>query len=769
MPLGFDQELMRMLMDTFAIELEEQLQVITDGLLVLEKGAAGDEQRQVLEGVFRAAHNIKGAARGVEVNDVSDIAHHLESIFAVLKRESRNPDGEVTDIVLEAMDAIRQAMAAFDAGRSFDKEGLILRLEKVASLVEQPSAMPVTSVAEEGAGPADSAVINALPVHATQKTASSSMAPAVPPVERIAPTGADEDAESVNTSESARARPSAEVVRISREKLENLAAMMEALQVTKIEMDDHLASLQQLRNSVQALVVPHRASPPDAAAQKRSADAIAELDSSSARTHREMRSSCSRLGLLVESLQQNVRMMRQVPVASLLRPLSRQVRDIARELGKKINFEISGDEIEIDRMVLEGIRDPLIHLLRNALDHGIELPQQRLEDGKPAEGRLHISVLSEGSQVVLTVEDDGAGISAEKIADCARKKKLVVDAELASMGREEIMNLIFRPGFSSRDIITSMSGRGVGLDVVVANLRKLKGSVQLETEEGHGTRFILRLPITLATEHGVLVRAGGVVFAIPVSAVDKVMEIESCQIIKIEASHAILHRGHSIPLRDLAAILSLAESEVSHKKSMPVVVVAKGWDSVAFLVDEVIGEREIVVKPFRPPLLSVRNVNGGTLTGSGEVIMVLNPSDLVDSALSASLATPRDDGAESAPVPSVLVVDDSITTRTLEKSILEHAGYKVSVAVNGRQGWLMLQEQTFDLVVTDIEMPEMNGFELTALIKQSERLKAVPVIIVTSLAREEDRLRGIEVGAEAYIVKGQFETKVLLDVVEQLI
>ena len=308
--------------------------------------------------------------------------------------------------------------------------------------------------------------------------------------------------------------------------------------------------------------------------------------------------------------------------------------------------------------------------------------------------------------------------------------------------------------------------------MVVANLRKLKGSVQVETDEGKGTRFILRLPITLATDHGVLVRSGGSVFAIPTSAVDRIMDIRPEQILEVEASHAILYNGRTIPLRDMATTLQLEARERINQKMLPVVVIAKGWDSVAFLVDEIIGEREIVVKPFRPPLLAVRNVTGGTLTGSGEVIMVLNPSDLVDSAMHGNLAHMRSPGDEAdiEKVPQVLVVDDSITTRTLEKSILEHAGYKVTVAVDGKQAWDILQmEHDFSLVISDVEMPLMNGFELTELIKQSELLKHLPVIIVTSLAKEADRRRGIEVGADAYIVKGQFETKILLDVVKQLI
>lgn len=782
MPFGIDQELMRQLMDVFVVELEEQVQAITDGLLLLERGIAENERSRVLDGVFRAAHNIKGAARGVEVADVSDIAHHLESIFAVLKRGNHKPDGTVTDIALESLDRMRQAMAAFRAQRplGFDKAELIARLQNVVAAVEAQSfAGQAATAPVEAAEPVSAATVQQ-PVLATgQPTApiakTGKLAGAGKPVESTKPQEPEKSAEP-------RPAAAADAVRINLEKLENLAAVMEELQVTRIEMGDHLASMRQLRNLAQELMSAWRRNSAAGSAKqpqpdqggwlKRSTDAIAELDMASGRMHHDMRTSVSRLGALVESLQDNVRMMRLVPVATLLRPMSRSVRDLARELDKKVNFEISGDDIEIDRVVLDGMRDPMVHLLRNALDHGIESPQQRLSKGKPADGKLQILVSSEGSQIVMTVQDDGEGISVDKIAASAHKKKIASEAELAAMGRDEILGLIFRPGFSTKEIITSISGRGVGMDVVAANLRKLKGSVQIETEEGKGTRFILRLPITLATDHGVMVRSGGAMFAIPISAVDRIMEINPAQIIEVEASHAILHRGRTIPLRDLAATLELESRERIDQRMLPVVVIAKGWDSVAFIVDEVIGEREIVVKPLRPPLQAVSNITGGTLTGSGEVIMVLNPFDLVDSALRGSLGHLRRAEGEAGgeKVRQVLVVDDSITTRSLEKSILEYAGYKVSLAVDGKQAWEMLQrEHDFCLIITDVEMPEMDGFQLAERIKQSERLKHLPVIIVTSLAKESDRQRGIEVGAEAYIVKGQFETKSLLDVVAQII
>lgn len=777
MPLGLDQETMRMLWETFSMELDDQIQVITDGLLVLERGLEVAEKQRVLEEVFRAAHNIKGAARGVEATDVSEIAHHLESIFSVLKRENKNPDGAATDIALESMDVMRQASAALLEHKplDFDIQGLIARLKaavaevaaqslKVEQSAKINSSVSAQSVIDNSGQPTLSAHVKRVEKGHANPNASKKIAP-------------------VELTEHIVSRPvrTTDVVRVNLEKLENLSSMLEELQITKIEMDDHLVSVVRLRNLIKELSSNLRRDNKNGSDRKlqsgneswlkRSADIIKELDLASAQTQREMRPSNNRLGMFVGGLQDNVRMMRLVPVSSLLRSMTRPVRDIARELEKKINFEIIGDDIEIDRVVLEGIRDPVMHILRNAVDHGIEYPDHRVANGKSPEGRVLVSVSHEGGQIVMVIEDDGNGVSVTQIAASALEKKIVTETELAIMEPDEILDLIFRPGFSSKDIITGISGRGVGLDVVVANLRKLKGSVQVKSEEGKGTKFILKLPITLATEHGVLVRTGGAVFVIPTSAVNRVMEIHPDQIIEVEASHAIQHRGRSVPLRDLADTLELDVTERIHPNILPVIIISKGWESVAFLVDEIMGEREIVVKPFRPPLYGVRNITGGTLTGSGEVIMVLNPSELVDSALSGSISHhgAESDSQEADKTLRILVVDDSITTRSLEKSILEHAGYKTSVAVNGKQAWSMLQEQTFDLVLTDIEMPEMNGFELTALIKQSERLHHLPVIIVTSLAREEDRQRGIDAGAEAFIVKGQFETKILLDVVGQLI
>jgi chemotaxis protein histidine kinase CheA/CheY-like chemotaxis protein len=446
------------------------------------------------------------------------------------------------------------------------------------------------------------------------------------------------------------------------------------------------------------------------------------------------------------------------------------VRDLSRELNKEVEFNISGDDVDMDRTLLRGIRDPLMHLLRNAIDHGIESAQIRQQRGKPERGRIDIDVESRGSQIVMRVRDDGGGIDVARLAEIARENKILSHTELDTMEREDLLDLIFRPGFSSKQIITNISGRGVGLDVVRSNLRALHGQVELETVQGQGSTFTLKLPMTLVTDHGLLVKCNNQIYAIPTTSVEKVLDVAVTDFIDLEASQAIKLNHKVIPTRRLSAILESNGPSQLEREHISVVVVAKGWDAVALIVDDVVGEREIVIKPFSQPLISVRNVIGGTLTGSGEVIMVLNPADLVDTALHSGVVSARISmaGMETTPY-RILVADDSITTRMLEKNILQTAGYDVTVAVNGEEAWETLQHEPFDLVVTDVEMPITNGFELTERIKQSEKFQALPVIIVTSLSKDEERRRGIEAGADAYIVKGQFETMALLEAVGHLI
>ncbi len=767
----FDPETLKLLRDTFRSELEERLQVITEELLRLEKGVENETRQETLNTIFREAHSIKGAARGVGLESIGTIAHSLESMFIGLKQDNAIPRPENIDLCLEALDRMRGAYNAFSTGTpaDFDEKAFCSRLQQVAaSEKNQLSALPSPSVQMPPLE--DEGVIGAEESDTVQAQTAD--------VER-------NGHPSPVSGKTAQAKGGTDFIRITVDKLERITALSEELQVAKLETEDHFSDMQSLRAGIDQLAktisgfqsLARRNSNASLLDEmknivERYSNNVMDIKSTVYRLHKAMRSVVNNLNSISSSLQSDTRMLRLVPVSTLLKPSLRTARDIARELGKRVDVAITGGEIEIDRVVLESIRDPLNHLLRNAIDHGIETPELRRKANKSEEGRVTLSICSEGSQIFICLEDDGQGVQVEKVKSIALRKNLYTPAELQGMSREDVLDIIFHPGFSTKEIITDISGRGYGLDVVRTNLQKIKGSVRIETAEGKGSKFILRFPLTLSTEHGLLVRACGQIFTIQTASIERALEISRDDVVEVEASHTILFHGQPIPFRYLAETLEMDIIEPGPKAKWPVVIVSKGRRVVAFLVEEILGDREIVIKQLQPPLYSVRNVAGATMTGSGTIVLALNAGDLVDAALLPGKRTrllAKDTAVAEKIPPQILVVDDSITSRTLIRSVLENNGYVVTTAVNGKDALQILRTKSFGLVVTDVQMPVMDGFELTKHIKEQEKIKETPVIIVSSLASEAYKKRGAEVGADAYIVKGQFESKTLLSVVKQLV
>ena len=773
----FDPETLKLLRDTFRSELEERLQVITEELLRLEKGVENSTRRETLNTVFREAHSIKGAARGVGLESVGAIAHSLESMFSSLKQDNAIPSPKNIDLCLEALDRMRGAYNAYSAGTSadFDEKAFCGKLQQMASQEKNRlSALPEKSAQME---PLENTESIEKTISDYQKIQPAQMAPLV--------SEAANDKPSPIPETPAGTKSGADFIRVTVDKLERITALSEELQVAKLETEDHFTDMQSLRAGVDQLaktiscfqsLARHNDNTNLLSEIKNIAERysnnVMDVKSTVYRLHKAMRSVVNNLNSISSSLQSDTRMLRLVPVSTLLKPALRTARDIARELGKKVDVTITGGEIEIDRVVLESIRDPLNHLLRNAIDHGIETPELRRKANKSEEGKVTLSICSEGSQIFICLEDDGQGVLVEKVKTIALRKNLYTHAELQAMSREDVLDIIFHPGFSTKEIITNISGRGYGLDVVRTNLQKIKGSVRIETVEGKGSKFILRFPLTLSTEHGLLVRAGGQIFTIQTASIERALEIGRDDVVEVEASHTLLFHGQPIPFRYLAETLEMEIIEPGPKEKWPVVIISKGRRVVAFLVEEMLGDREIVIKQLQPPLYSVRNVAGATMTGSGTIVLALNAGDLVDSALlpgKRSRLLVKDAAVAEKMPPQILVVDDSITSRTLIRSVLENNGYVVTTAVNGKEALQILQTKIFGLVVTDVQMPVMDGFELTKHIREQEKIKETPVIIVSSLASEADKKRGVEVGADAYIVKGQFESKTLLSVVKQLV
>jgi two-component system chemotaxis sensor kinase CheA len=468
------------------------------------------------------------------------------------------------------------------------------------------------------------------------------------------------------------------------------------------------------------------------------------------------------------ALDEEIRRVRMLPFQEACEGLQRTVRDLATAQGKEVELLLPSEAVEMDRSILERLKDPLLHLVRNALDHAIEPPAQRRKAGKPRRGRVTVAATLHGSQVEVTVEDDGKGLDAGAIAEQARRRDLDLPENADDLSR-----LIFQPGFSTSELITEVSGRGIGLDVVKTSVESVHGTVSVASTPGQGTRFTLTVPLTLTTLRGLLVEAGGQVLAFAGTHVKGLLRVGLNDIHQIEGREMVRHEGRLVPLASLVELLGLPGGEPAGPRGLlPVVIAAAGDRQAAFTVEALLEEQEFTVKSLGPRLVGVPHVAGASTLPSGRIALILNAGDLVRHALGQA---PGRKLTDALAIPAqqarrrLLLVEDSVTTRALEKSILEAAGFEVLAAANGEDAWHILQAQGADLVVTDVEMPRMDGFALTEAIRGSKRFRELPVILVTALESDQDKARGIEVGADAYLLKSGFNQQRLLETIGQLL
>jgi two-component system chemotaxis sensor kinase CheA len=457
---------------------------------------------------------------------------------------------------------------------------------------------------------------------------------------------------------------------------------------------------------------------------------------------------------------------RMIPVMSLAPRLRRAVRDLARETGKEVRFETRGEDAEIDRGVLERLADPLLHLVRNAVDHGVESPDERRRNGKPAEGTVRLHAMQLGSEVVIAVSDDGRGIDVTRVRETAGR----TDRSAIEMDDEAALYLIFRSGLTTATKVTGVSGRGVGLDAVRASLNAVRGRIEVRSDPGMGTEFRIAVPITMATLRCLVINAGGQAFAIPLHSVRAVLPPQGSAMVGGRAMTML--DGRPVPISSLASVLGTGNGSEG-----PAVVVAGLTRSHAFTVDELIDQRDVVVKGLGELLPRMPAVAGAGVQPDGSILLVLEAAGLIERARRMDSGDRSHEAASGGGheeiVPqraaSILVVDDALTVRELQRSIFENAGYRVRVAVNGEEALTEISHERPDLVLTDVQMPRMDGFELTEAIRKQASLASLPVIILTSRGSDEDRRRGLECGADGYIVKSGFDQSALLSAVERLL
>ena len=790
--MGLSEEIRQRLINSFKTEQAEHVQKINEGLLALEKSPAN--QQELLKEIFREAHSLKGAARAVGLTTIESLGHGLEEVLLGAKEGRLSFSAELFDLLYQALDAVEAVLERVEAGDSTPAASvlaLLARLEAAGRQQAPETRQPEVKQPEPEVRQPEPEVKQPEPQQPEHVTSA-----------RLQPGAVTEEPATEQTIEG-RVEPevpavragagSDETIRVSVSKLDALMGQFSELLGAKIRAEQRLAEVRQmqavaaewhkaslgLRSHTNRLLRSNQAN-----GQRKDMAALLSFTVSNQEQlrafsvqanglYRQLANDTLRLSLIIDELQDEIKRVRMLPLSMITATFGRMVRDLAREQGKQINLEIEGGETELDKRVLEQIKDPLMHLLRNAVDHGLEKTQQRVAAGKAEEGRIVLSASQQGNNVVIRVIDDGGGLDLEAIRLAAARKGLMPLAEAQKLSDGEVAGLIFSSGLSTSRIITDISGRGVGLDVVRQNVEELHGTLEVGFEVGQGTWFTLTLPLTLASSRGLLVRAGGQTFALPLSTVERMLQVKRGDIRQVEGKEAISYQGRPVAVARLDELLQIPAAEGGSGEQVTVVIVAVAEKRLGLLVDELAGEQEIVMKSLGKQLAKVGGIAGATVLGSGQVILVLHAADLVKLAgrpAGRQAATETKGMREPKQSRRVLVVDDSITTRTLEKNILEAAGYQVKLATDGEEALGLLGVDGLPhLIVSDINMPRLDGFELAQRVKQDMRYSEIPVILVTSLDSPADKARGIEVGADAYIVKSQFDQGNLLETIEQLI
>ena len=651
---------------------------------------SGRASADAVDSLFRDTHTIKGAAGMVGLDEIGALAHVMEDLLAEA-RDGGALAAELIEPLLRAADALR----AHVEGNGEEMSGHIARLTAARVTANAPAPQP-ESAAMEAAPVAPVPVASAPPLAAPEPEPTPEAAPA--------PTMQAPQAERRS-------------IRVPAEKIDTLLDLVGETVLHRRRLEHELGG--HARSGARVV--------------------SDELDVGER---------------LLDGLKGAAIGMRTLPLSSIVTPLPRAVRDLAAETGKEVELVVEGADTELDRVILEGLPEPLVHMLRNSIAHGIEAPDERVRAGKPARGRLELRAEQRGGIVEVTVADDGRGVSEETFAEAHRLGSLT--------------EVLTQPGFSTAAEVSAISGRGVGLDAVKDQVEAFGGNLEVRSERGRGTEVILRLPLALALIKVLLIERAGNVYGFPLASVEEALSLD--ETMSLAGRPALELRGRSIPLGDLAELMG--HSAQAPVPRAPVVVLTASGKRMAVTCDVLLGEEEVVVKSLGPLLSPLSMYLGAAILGDGRIALLVDPAALVRTSTDQ-----RANGGDS-PVaaagqpaaPKVLVVEDSLTIRELQRSILEAAGYRVQTARHGRDALGHLdRDEEIDLVVTDVEMPEMDGIELTQTIRAHATCSTLPVVIVTSLGDDDDRQRGIEAGADAYMVKQKFDQHDLLETVERLV
>ena len=755
-----------MLLDLFRVELENHTRVLENGLV----NAESEQTPERIEPLMRAAHSIKGAARIVGLSAAVSLAHAMEDILSAAQKGKLTLTTDHVDLLLKGNDAymsMSRIETASIPGWITEREA---SLDQMARTLRETLTKPVVSPSPACPSPPSPTGIPewghdaaSCPHSAPDKPAAA----ASPPEMRKQP------------------RPEkgeGGLVRVMTEHLDRLMGLAGECLVQAQSIKAFYPALLKIRKGFPALTsglenllqsLDEKADPDACTRLRNGLEVIEKIHNLTTGHTADFELSSRRLENLAHRLYGEVVSSRMQPFSDGMHGFSRLVRDLAKEMGKKVQFEVLGGGTPVDRDILEKLEAPLSHLIRNALDHGLETPAEREQTGKPPEGKLTVEARHVAGMLNITVRDNGRGISVERLRAKVVEKGLVNPDMAGSLTKAELMEFLFLPGFSTTGKITELSGRGVGLDVVFSTAQEVGGSVRVESEEGEGTRFLLLLPLTLSVLRTLLVEIDAEKYAMPLTRIDRILRVPHADLHVVEDRQFHTLDGENIGIVDARQLFGIADQR-SASGLCHLLVFSDRINRFGLVVDRFIGQQDLVVHPLDPRLGKIGNISAGAILEDGSPVLILDVDDLVrsiDHLLThgrlRKVGPAREERAAGR--KRVLVVDDSLTVREVERKLLETQGYEVTVAVDGMDGWNNLQGGTFDLVVSDIDMPRMNGIDLVRKIKADPIFKALPVMIVSYKDREEDRLRGLEAGANYYLTKSSFHDETLLRAVRDLI
>ncbi len=751
----------------FREEANDHIQRITQKLFHLEEEPG--EPKQLLEEVFRIAHTLKGSSRMMGYTDISTLAHKMEDLFVEIRDGHLELRPTVTDLLFYCLDTINYLV-----------EGLYKNVKRTANIDELISLFNDLLAGKDIKVPH-------LPsqfVRPSQRKKTTAILPARP---EAVPDEAEER----------------QYVRIHTKDLDTILNLVGEVLINQYRYDEQFTAFQEIVRELQEHqhqiaelreIVNAEGSNSSYLRLPQLSERLEDFSSELLRKTRvlvkQIRTDGQQMHLAIDKLQEQAIDIRMVPASRIFHLCPRLVRMTSRGLGKAIELVILGEDTKIDSRIIEEMRNPLIHLVQNAIRHGIEPQEERQKGGKNPTGIVRVSASQEGNRIIIRVQDDGKGIDVERIKEVAVETGLISSKDAQAINEQELYEFLFQPGFSTAETVDDIAGRGFGLDIVRDHVDRVQGEIEIHSHPGQGTEFVIKLPLTLTIMNALLVQIADEVFAFPTAAVEKTFDIHPDEIEHLGKVPIVVADGSLLPVVELRKILHSPERHPIYEKdetylsvaqdtSYRTVIVVQSQDRrIGFLVEDLVEEREIVVKPLGSCLKRVRNVAGAT-TLREDIVIILFVRDLVRSAdalleeipaqamlLQEDLEGQDDTKRFNKRVPKILVVEDSLNTREVERMILENAGYRVETATNGSDGLAKLKDISFDLVVTDIEMPEMDGWQLIRHMKHDNALHEIPVIIVSTRGTEEDKQNSLNMGVDAYIVKGEFDEQTLLHAVD---